>query len=786
MPTAAITGRTLATALALLLCAAPCAAKDKVKITGAAVGFPTAGADTHVSKFGTWAPVYVQFDVVGDVSEPAEVLIEAADPDEVTATFAVPVNLAADKTAIGYVRPNGLTSEVTISVRTKSGSALSEPFRVRPRVREPLQYVVLALGGLPAGFELPKLATSTDAGTLRGGRVDLAHIASVSQLPDKWYGYDGADLVVLNTGSAPDLLKQLFGAEATEPNKQKREALLEWVRRGGRIVTSIGANAALAASLPALEPLLPFRVRPDAPTREVAALALVWPVGEKTPASGSLGGRGTRFAVANLAARPEKPARVLSPPPLPGEERPAVVVQVPLGLGRVTLVGFDLDGPQFAEFPARPDYWDFILRDAGASRASSSGDGKPRPPGSMTEEEDEATVAVRTHNDTFDGVPVVSFGWVALLIVLYILLVGPVEYYVLKRLFGRLELTWVTFPIIVLTVSALAYYSASAVKGRDLKVNKLDVVDVDPATDRVYGNTTFTVFSPRIDSYSIGLTPGAGWASEERPEGTVVNAVGAPRAGRAGLTRRRYAQTPDGLEGVPIQVWSTKAFAANWSAKLEGESGGPKHVESNLTHPPGDRSRVVGTFRHNLPVPELTECVALYAGRAHPIPGDVILRGQTVRLVLIQGTGAPDWFRTNAKLDPLLKRVQAYADRPGQKNVERQQLQQTEFTGPLPLLGALFHESSLRNDEGVVARNASLRRLDQSWRLAEYNSDYARDEVVIVGRTAPPLGPAEETLTGPDSPSTLWLKGLPGAGERRPLPGTARQETWVRLYLPVR
>ena len=94
----------------------------------------------------------------------------------------------------------------------------------------------------------------------------------------------------------------------------------------------------------------------------------------------------------------------------------------------------------------------------------------------------------------------------------------------------------------------------------------------------------------------------------------------------------------------------------------------------------------------------------------------------------------------------------------------------------------LFHEGTLRNEEGWFARNASLRRLDQSWRLSPEN----RDEVLIVGRSAPPPGPAEEVLTGPDAPAKLWLKGVPGSGERRPITGTARQETWVRFYLPVK
>ena len=101
-----------------------------------------------------------------------------------------------------------------------------------------------------------------------------------------------------------------------------------------------------------------------------------------------------------------------------------------------------------------------------------------------------------------------------------------------------------------------------------------------------------------------------------------------------------------------------------------------------------------------------------------------------------------------------------------------------------PMLGVLFHESSLKHDEGVVPENASLRRLDQSWRLSAQN----RSEVILVGRAVLPVGPAEESLSGPSAASRLWLRGLPGSGDREPMPrgSTGRQETWVRVYLPVR
>ena len=118
--------------------------------------------------------------------------------------------------------------------------------------------------------------------------------------------------------------------------------------------------------------------------------------------------------------------------------------------------------------------------------------------------------------EQFD-VPTISFGWVVLFIFIYIIVVGPVDYLILKFVFKRLELTWLTFPAVVLTVSLLAYFTAYAIKGKDLNVNKLDLIDIDlrdslgddfqPTGGRVFGTTWFTIRSPRIQNYTIGIEP---------------------------------------------------------------------------------------------------------------------------------------------------------------------------------------------------------------------------------------------------------------------------------------
>src|SRR5206468_4430200 len=71
--------------------------------------------------------------------------------------------------------------------------------------------------------------------------------------------------------------------------------------------------------------------------------------------------------------------------------------------------------------------------------------------------------------EAFDDVPVISFGWVALFILIYILIVGPIDYFFLKKVVKRLELTWITFPAVVLGISAIAYFTAYWLKGNELK-----------------------------------------------------------------------------------------------------------------------------------------------------------------------------------------------------------------------------------------------------------------------------------------------------------------------------
>ena len=113
---------------------------------------------------------------------------------------------------------------------------------------------------------------------------------------------------------------------------------------------------------------------------------------------------------------------------------------------------------------------------------------------------DEVASQLQQSLEQFEDVPMISFGWVALFILIYIVVVGPLDYLFLKKVVKRLELTWITFPAVVLVVSAVAYFAAYAIKGNDLRINKVDLVDIDLVEGAAGGAETSRTPSPRCTS----------------------------------------------------------------------------------------------------------------------------------------------------------------------------------------------------------------------------------------------------------------------------------------------
>jgi hypothetical protein len=581
----------------------------------------------------------------------------------------------------------------------------------------------------------------------------------VNLLPRHWIAYDAVDVLVLTTSSEPFL-----SALCDDPqHAERKQALVEWVRRGGRLIIGVGKSQDIIAKLfddpknQDLAALLPARPRGAVAEGELPLLGQ-WIDPQATEAAPAL---------AATRLEPKAGSRVLLRQPSPTGELPLLVLG-PAGLGRTLMVGFDLDSTSLARWPKQSRFWNRLLGEI-AAKPPSSPQMQNRFGGFNDTQITDLTAPLRQELDRFGEVPVISFGWVALFILLYIIVVGPLDYLFLKHVVKRLELTWITFPTVVFLVSTLAYFTAYYLKGDKLRINKVDVVDIDLHTKQAYGSSFFTLFSPRIQNYTIGVEPvNPAWgaaANGDLSASPVVSEFSGVNYGRGrsqGLFRRAYEYAPDasGLQGVPIRFWSTKAFQANWRQPLAAAS---PLIEADLSVVPDtDPPRLRGQLVSHLPG-ALEGAVFIFRGLVYPLESLL-----------------PETPRELAGVRHV-RNVSAWLGNPGD----------TAGSAGRPWLGShgsvdaklfplLFHQTG--GDSMQAQPSHALRGLDQAWRLRDTNLG----EIIIYGRLATEYGPAEEVEQNPITPGRLWLGALPASGSRPSLGGVLRQETYVRIYVPLR
>src|SRR5262249_16658131 len=70
-----------------------------------------------------------------------------------------------------------------------------------------------------------------------------AYADDFEALPTRWFGYDAVDLVILTTGNLDFITKLL------NDRSNRREALAEWVQRGGHLMISTGSHQDVLGAL---------------------------------------------------------------------------------------------------------------------------------------------------------------------------------------------------------------------------------------------------------------------------------------------------------------------------------------------------------------------------------------------------------------------------------------------------------------------------------------------------------------------------------------------------------
>lgn len=799
--------------LQVALCTSSASAQPQTlpKIEQVRVGLAPAQGDVDAGavRLGAWAPVYVKIKGGKDQAPPNgyRLVVESSDAEDAAYTYSTPVPALTpgeDYFATTYVR--GGHNEWTVSLRTPDGRLVPGTRVGRDSAREvlnPGHTLYLALGSRLPGLRRSLLSDQLlanqddDNFTDERGSRRLAFLDSVRDMPDRWFGYDAVDIVVLTT-SGDSFVTQLLDPTAAP----RRKALGEWVRRGGKLVIAAGRGrqtvVALLDAMPLPEfdkqPLLNCAVEGGVARKALPVLTRWCSTGREPPPML----QNIELTVLRPNARAEPHAEpvnalIAEAPEGNSKDDLPVLVHAACGTGRVIVTAFDFDAPPFSTWAGQKAFWDkleveLLPRNATVRKDDAVVNNR------FSDQSNELGEELKRGLEGFQEVPVISFGWVALFILIYIVIVGPLDYLILKKVFKRLELTWITFPTVVLVISAAAYFTAYALKGDDLRINKIDVVDFDlhGPTPQAYGTSWLTLFSPRIQNYTVGVEPAAPlWADAPASGRTMPAAVVTVldgsnpqgRGGSGGLFRRAYSYAPDavGLENVSIPVWATRSFAARWRAPL---TAGKAPIEAELRHARDKEDpTLLGSIINRLPV-ELRDVSLLYNGRRYAV-GTVPAKGSVKGSAKSSEEGAVPIDNLNVggqgqQVNQWLLDGTALSNFGASRQV----------TSALLIKDLLFHGPPAQSQKS----NGGWRELDQCWRLrplVEASSrpqpqSVYRDEVLLVARIASQAGNSETVGQSNASPTHLWLGELPGAKNGRPtLSGYIVQDTYIRVYLPV-
>jgi hypothetical protein len=766
-------------------------------------------------KAGFWIPVYVDISAgskgaqVKDPKAAHFLEIKSNDSEGLPVFYRIPVPTSLEpneiRTFVGYTKPGNVDAGQNVEVLLFwDHGEYKSPRPVGGPILELSSHLYVTLGSNIADLReaLAFLAQNQNPGmppqdiNFRDTAPRyIAYENDVSLLPEHWFGYQTADLMILTT-DRKDFLTGLFA----DVNKPRLAAIAQWVRRGGRLVIPVNyQNQDLLAKVlqsPVWQPLVP--VIPPANPGDVQKNAVqrledveVWANtrGKPFPNQGAkampialLDPGGVSAGVWDVQAKTE-------------DGRP-LIATMPYGMGNITYIAFSLDEAPFKQWAGHVEFLEKLIQKFAHPVNPHDRDFGMRGRFENGVAGTDLISGIYNELENFD-VNVVPFGYVALFIILYILVVGPLDYFILKHVFHKLEWTWFTFPAVVIAVSVAAYFTAYALKGNDLKINKIDIVDFDLRTELdgkqrtarafAYGQTYFSILSPRIQNYTVGVEPNpAFWGGKGdkllsadqvswlgRAEFDGFGSVG--RSGSQGFFRRAYSYADEakGIRDVPIPVWTTRAFDASWEMPLAKNP-----FLADLVYQTREGSaKLSGTIKNNLGV-DLEDAWIFFGDHCMPIPG---------RLKSAANGGAPVKFTWDAQTQKDITQWVNESPREAAPRDADFRSVQGRYNPTSFIRQAMFLEKGQPVNR---PRNHNMRHLDFSWRMQkdQGQAETRLREAILYAHVPFQRGLAEAITTGTSPlPTNLWLGELPEPGKTRPvLAGTLAQDTYIRVLLPVR
>ncbi|MFN8620179.1 MAG: hypothetical protein U0869_05465 [Chloroflexota bacterium] len=357
-----------------------------------------------------------------------------------------------------YAQPSWTGRGLTVSLADDTGhTLLSQPLttlvvdQYTPSIVIVAEHPESLVGDLRAGTTAPFMSAPTIL------------TVNATDLPPRVEAWSAIDRLVWQD------------VDVSQLDADQLDALRSWVTAGGRL-TVVGGSTGIT-TLGALPPdLLPYQ---PAGTVDVSLDELTELLGPLPAGATPLPGVAGLLQSGTILARA-------------GDQ--VVAAQRQVGQGSVTIVGIDPSASWLKGSPTATGLWRRLLPPA------LNGIANP-----LVLPDDSNIVGALANLPSVDLPDLgVLFG----LLLLYIALIGPLNYLVLRRL-DRREWAWITMPVLVAIFAVAAWGLGATLKGTDTIVNQLGILRGAAGSDTGIGQYWVGIFSPARATYDVKVADAA-------------------------------------------------------------------------------------------------------------------------------------------------------------------------------------------------------------------------------------------------------------------------------------
>ena len=560
----------------------------------------------NVTRAGHWNPVTLHLPKALVESPTRYVAVEAMDPDgqwlrsplvrpvltnNTTWSARLLVKLGNRNTTIRAVVIDQENSDSTASPQEQ---VIKSTTLQIPKPLESSQEILFLLGDLVNAKRVTRLAA----------REDGSRMLVISQKPETvsipvspTFGpaglmFDGVDKVII----CGNVIKQGISDEQ----------LLEldaWIRQGGDILFTAGMSlpSALLAS-PVIKSWLPGTFDRLIPLRRAAALETY------ARANRPLARRAIETLQIPIFENSLDIQGVIEASVGIAKTDPPLVVRRAYGFGQITWIGVDLDTQTFRSWSGT-DSLLLNLLDIQSSGDSNGRAGEVRRGGL------DLAGQLRLAIDHFIGVSVIPFELIALISLLYVCAIYPLDWWIARRSERFRWVTWLALPLMVLGFTGITWSTSKRFKADGWQIHTAGLFDIDQATQMCRASSFAGIWASDNGHFDLSVSPAKDKIKDDlRSVVSWFAAAGrniggpdalSPHTSLAG-TPYEYGPAASELQDIPIAAASSQLFEAKWFGRL------PTHpIQSTLSRT--GQGTLRGTLTSQLQTP-LQDCVLMHAG----------------------------------------------------------------------------------------------------------------------------------------------------------------------------